>query len=139
MRDVKKIEKYRVNHPLLGYGDDSEGICMVKLAGTPERPTIVSPFLLQTDGTASLGTRTLAIIFSCNEGWEHVSVSLPNRCPTWAEMCLVKDLFWEDDEAVMQLHPAKADYVNCHPWCLHLWRPLVGQIPLPPKELVGGA
>lgn len=138
MRDVRTIEKYRVKHPVLGYGDDSEGICMVRVIGTPESPRIVPPTLVSAN--PPLGQeRKLSIIFSCNEGWEHVSVSLPNRCPTWAEMCLVKELFWEDDEAVMQLHPPKADYVNCHPYCLHLWRPLVGQIPLPPKELVGGA
>ena len=27
-------------------------------------------------------------------GWEHVSVSLADRCPTWREMAWVKDLFW---------------------------------------------
>ena len=31
------------------------------------------------------------------KGWEHVSVSLPDRCPTWEEMCRVKDLFWDAD------------------------------------------
>jgi hypothetical protein len=69
--------------------------------------------------------------------WEHVSVSTGRRIPNWEEMCFVKDLFWEDHEAVMQLHPPKADYVNCHPNCLHLWRPLDGNIPLPPAILVG--
>lgn len=71
------------------------------------------------------------------EGWEHVSVSLPNRTPTWAEMCYVKELFWRDDEAVMQLHPSKDDYVNNHRFCLHLWRPTKENIPLPPAIYVG--
>lgn len=86
--------------------------------------------------------RTLAplkVIACSAEGWEHVSVSLPNRCPTWEEMCFIKDLFWSDDEAVMQLHPRRADYVNNHPYCLHLWRPLDAAIPLPPSEMVGVA
>src|SRR5262245_54586743 len=26
--------------------------------------------------------------------WDHVSVSLSHRCPTWDEMCWVKDLFF---------------------------------------------
>jgi len=69
--------------------------------------------------------------------WEHVSVSLPCRTPNWAEMCFVKNLFWEDEEAVMQLHPPKSDYVNCHPNCLHLWRPIFTDIPLPDSILVG--
>ncbi len=69
--------------------------------------------------------------------WEHVSVSLRDRCPTWDEMCFVKDMFFEADEAVMQLHPPKADYVNNHQYCLHLWKPGNATIPLPPSILVG--
>ena len=71
-------------------------------------------------------------------GWEHVSVSCKRkRTPNWYEMCFVKDLFWSDEEAVMQLHPPQSDYVNVHPHCLHLWRPLDAVIPLPPSILVG--
>ena len=70
-------------------------------------------------------------------GWEHVSVSRDKHPPNWQEMCFVKKLFWGDDEAVMQLHPPSRDYVNHHPNCLHLWRPLRDAIPLPPSILVG--
>jgi hypothetical protein len=72
-----------------------------------------------------------------NEGWEHVSVSLQTRTPTWQEMCFIKDLFWTSEEVVLQYHPTKEDYVNHHPYCLHLWRPNDGQIPTPPPYLVG--
>ncbi len=68
--------------------------------------------------------------------WEHVSVSLPNRCPNWPEMCFIKDLFFAPEEVVMQLHPAKSEYVNNHDYCLHLWRPLKAEIPLPPTIAV---
>jgi hypothetical protein len=72
-------------------------------------------------------------------GWEHVSVSTPRRTPNWAEMCFVKDLFWREDECVVQYHPPKSEYVNYHPYCLHLWRPLplMGSVPMPPSILVG--
>src|SRR5262245_31661771 len=53
-------------------------------------------------------------------GWEHVSVSCVDRTPTWTEMCFVKDLFWRDDETVVQYHPRKQDYVNHHACCRHL-------------------
>jgi hypothetical protein len=83
----------------------------------------------------------LAIISSgidMQYGWEHVSVSCKHRMPNWTEMCFVKDLFWNDDEVVVQYHPAKADYVNFHPNCLHLWRPTSGVLlPVPPSHLVG--
>ena len=71
------------------------------------------------------------------DGWEHVSVSTPRRAPNWQEMCWVKDLFWADDECVMQLHPPKADYINNHPNCLHLWKPTTQEIPRPPSAAVG--
>jgi hypothetical protein len=69
--------------------------------------------------------------------WEHVSVSTKTRCPTWKEMSWVKDLFFDDEEIVIQYHPRKADYVNVHPFCLHLWRPITATIPTPPPLAVG--
>lgn len=71
-----------------------------------------------------------------SEGWEHVSISTATRCPTWEEMCRVKDLFWGDDEAVLQFHPPKSEYVNNHPYCLHLWKPPYPVV-MPPSLLVG--
>lgn len=68
--------------------------------------------------------------------WEHVSVSTRKRVPNWYEMCLVKDLFWSEEEAVMQLHVAASQHVNVHPHTLHLWRPRDGVIPLPPPIAV---
>jgi hypothetical protein len=70
-------------------------------------------------------------------GWEHVSVSIKHRTPNWKEMCFVKDLFWNPEEEVVQFHPARSDYVNCHPNCLHLWRHKTAVIPMPPSILVG--
>ncbi len=69
--------------------------------------------------------------------WEHVSVSCKKRPPNWKEMCFVKALFWDDEDTVMQLHPPKSQWINNHPYCLHLWRPLKETIPLPPQITVG--
>lgn len=66
--------------------------------------------------------QALKVIASVEEGWEHVSVSLGNRCPTWDEMCFVKNLFWDEEDMVIQFHPAKSEYINLHPYALHLWR-----------------
>jgi hypothetical protein len=79
----------------------------------------------------------LRVIASDGMNWEHVSVSLPTRCPTWAEMCKVKDMFWSRDDCVMQLHPPEQDWVNNHSFCLHLWRSTEYEIPRPPDYLVG--
>lgn len=80
---------------------------------------------------------TLKIIASDGMGWEHVSVSLSNRCPNWREMSFVKSLFWSDDDTVLQFHPKKSEYVNRHPYCLHLWREGGRNAKLPPRALVG--
>lgn len=76
------------------------------------------------------------VVFSFGGGWEHVSVSYSNRCPTWEEMCRVKNMFWNDDECVIQYHPPKPDYVNNHPYCLHLWRKCGENFETPPKDLI---
>lgn len=84
----------------------------------------------------------LFCIASDGAGWEHVSVSpsRKNRTPTWREMGIVKDLFWDPEDVVIQIHPPKSEYVNCHPNVLHLWRKLGTNdfCERPPKELVGG-
>ncbi len=93
----------------------------------------------EIDGPCGARSKIIASPGDANDDvpWEHVSISCHNRCPNWTEMCFVKDLFWEPEEAVMQLHPPKSDYVNQHPYCLHLWRPLTETIPLPPSIAVG--
>ncbi|PJZ89517.1 DUF7694 domain-containing protein [Leptospira levettii] len=79
------------------------------------------------------------VISSDGEGWEHVSVSIigEKRTPTWEEMCAIKNLFWDEEDAVIQFHPPKSEYVNCHPYVLHLWKPIGMEIPRPPTDLVG--
>lgn len=80
-----------------------------------------------------------SIIVSNGAGWEHVSVSPMKKhiIPSWEDMCFIKSLFWNEDEAVIQIHPAKSDYVNNIPNCLYLWRCSYKEMVLPPKILVG--
>lgn len=80
-----------------------------------------------------------SVIWSNGGGWEHVSVSpfKKSHTPTWEEMCNLKDMFFHDDEVVVQYHPAKSEYVNNMPNCLHLWRPIDQTMPTPPSIMVG--
>lgn len=82
--------------------------------------------------------RLLNLIVSNYDGWDHVSVSVVDseETPTWAEMCWVKDEFFDPHEVVLQYHPAKRNYVNIHPGCLHLWRPQKDKIHTPPLYMV---
>lgn len=79
-----------------------------------------------------------SVIWSTGGGWDHVSVAPFKRriTPSWDDMCMIKDIFFEDDEAVIQIHPPKSEYVNNVPNCLHLWR-YQGAFILPPSILIG--
>ena len=59
--------------------------------------------------------------------WNNISVH---------SMGHVKDLFWGEEDAVLQLHPPKSEYVNNHPFCLHLWRNPRQKIELTPRGLI---
>lgn len=110
--DFKQIEKYRLD-------------------GMPEamgRDQLYGRWLIEG----------LMVIAACGDetGWDHVSVSRVERTPSWQEMERVRRLFFEPTETVVQLHPPLGDYVNHHPHCLHLWRKVGAEHPLPPRHLV---
>lgn len=122
MKDLNYLNKYRKT--LYGLiGDESNGMFQIPI-----------------------DNKLFCIIASNGMGWDHISVTLStldvnpiNRCPKWNEMCIIKEMFFEDDEVVMQLHPKKEDYVNDHPYCLHLWKPQKQEIPTPPTFMVGNS
>lgn len=80
--------------------------------------------------------KKLRIIASDGGGWDHVSVSLKDRVPSYFEMKLVRRLFWGDDDVIVEYHMGKTDHVNCNNNVLHLWRCQVGHFPTPPKLFV---
>lgn len=118
-------EKYRLRKGELGSSLEADGL---NGAGFIPVRTHRAPLkFIASDGSGCV----------VGERWEHVSVSLPDRCPTWQEMCAVKALFWDDEDSVMQLHPPRSTWVNNHSYCLHLWRPVDATVPLPPEWMVG--
>ena len=71
-------------------------------------------------------------------GWEQVSVDTDRRrSPNWLEMCFAKDLFWDEEECVVQFHPPLSQYVKFSRYCLHLWKPTHVAFPAPPSSLIG--
>lgn len=80
--------------------------------------------------------KELTVVASHGMNWDHVSVSLKNRCPNWIEMDFIKRMFFKPDETAFQLHVPESDHINIHPNCLHLWRPQKAEIPLPPRICV---
>jgi len=127
---MKRTEELPLHFKVQGKKDDADGIYLIP------HPTTDDYFY--------------NIVFSTGMGWEHLSVSLRKlisrtrrtfsqvqRCPTWPEMCFLKNLFWDPHEATVQFHPAMADYVNNHEFVLHIWRPIVVGFPVPDPIMVG--
>ena len=84
--------------------------------------------------------RRLLCLASDGMDWKHVSVSIPGHpeeTPTWNEMCMVKDLFFDPEEVAVQYHPPRSQWVNHHPGCLHLFSPTDQEMPQPPHWMVG--
>ena len=125
----KAINRYRILTVNLasGYEDGNNGAFLI-------------PVVITNNGREVMlhdqSDLILTIVVSDQDGWDHVSVSLPNRVPSWAEMCFVKDLFFDAEEPAMQLHPPRSRYVNHHENVLHLWRPYNRSIPFPPLIMV---
>lgn len=111
------VESYRKTHPLFGESRKGDDYGYFEI-----------PF--------QSNTLFVIVASGVQSGWDHVSVSLKNRCPNWQEMCHVKNAFWSPDECVIQFHPPQKDYVNNHPYVLHLWKCLAQDFPLPPKAYI---
>lgn len=115
MRNLHELDQYRTrNGQLLVFGalsekeEESRGTFLVTMYG-----------------------KSFHVIASIDGGsLEHVSVSPTSgkRCPTWDEMSRIKDLFFYPEEEVFEIHPAHSVYVNLKKNCLHLWRPLHGEL-----------
>jgi len=98
-----------------------------------------------------IGAQVIKLLCMASDGdgsseapWEHVSISCKsyamnelNRCPTWEEMCFIKDLFWDKEDTVVQFHPPESEYVSHHHYVLHLWRKKNENYETPPSILVG--
>jgi hypothetical protein len=52
----------------------------------------------------------------------HLSVSHPDRYPTWDEMADVRYELVPDEVTMALLLPPRAEYVNAHEHCFHLWQ-----------------
>lgn len=120
MKNLRELDEYRDEGPeVIGYfgspGDETCGVFHV--------PTEWHAFALKC-------------VAATGEGWDHVSVSLPDRTPTWQEMDLIARMFFRENETAMQLHGPASEHVNLHAFTLHLWRLVDGKIPMPPKSMV---
>lgn len=117
MKNLTELDQYRVDAFGNGdLGDEYNGAFKIKIKGEQY-------FVIASNGM----------------GWEHVSISHTDKhkIASWKTMCMLKDMFFDSEEVVMQLHPKKSEYINNAHNCLHLWKPINVDIPTPPSILVG--
>ena len=83
------------------------------------------------------------VIASNGQGWEHVSVTIHKKnggsvkkCPSYQEMMMIKEKLFSEEDVVFQLHPREEDYINTHPYCLHLWKPNNCNMVVPPLNSI---
>lgn len=95
-KDLHHLDKWRTQHPpYLSPQGATYGAFVIPHQGFHLR-------IIAADGLGETGP------------WEHVSCHAYDphfnkaRCPNWNEMCHIASLFWDDDEVIMQLRPAKS-------------------------------
>ena len=83
------------------------------------------------------------VIASNGQGWDHVSVTIHKKnggsvkkCPSYQEMMMIKEKLFSEEDVVFQLHPREEDYINTHPYCLHLWKPNNCNMVVPPLNSI---
>ena len=123
--DGKHLNPYRKKHPLLGKSEPDA------LYGYYCLPSPVDGAILAVISGGERRNDSADLT-----AWEHVSVSLSDRCPTWEEMSYIKGLFWKRRETVVQFHPSEENYINVHLYCLHLWCDTLDGHSLPPEWCV---
>jgi hypothetical protein len=121
MRNLNELDEFRVRSGSVvrHYGSAGDSTCGVFLLRSP------------------IDHAPICVIASSGMGWDHVSVSRKNRIPNWIEMDHIKRKFFLPEEAAFELHVAESDHINDHQNCLHLWRPIDQDMPMPPKWMVG--
>lgn len=118
MKNLNELNDFRVKHPFWPQTDTS-GVFKV-MVGQRAFIVLASVGAIGEDGV-----------------WEHISVTPKNqkRCPTWDEMCAIKDMFFGPDEACVEFHPKKSKYVNANEYCLHIWRPVNDNLRCPADNM----
>ena len=62
------------------------------------------------------------VIVTIDAGRWHMSISTRSASPSYKEIKAARYKFLPGDIAVAQIFPKKELFVNCHPYCHHLWQ-----------------
>lgn len=62
------------------------------------------------------------IMISIDGGKYHMSISCEDRLPTYEEIKKARYELLPDEIYMAEIFPPKAEFVNVHPYCRHLWQ-----------------
>lgn len=128
MEISRAFEQYRVQDgPIPSNPNELYGLFMIPLEERHE-------MYHNTNNQVKLAV----IIVSNSPRWEHCSISLLHRYPSWGDMMMVKENIWTPEDTVVQFHPKEDDYVNINPYMLHLWMNTLYEYELPDLSAVYG-
>lgn len=85
---------------------------MKKLEEIRKTPNLIIEAETENDGLGGkyydkINNKWLNFIFSYQMGWEHLSVSMPSKTPSWDQMCLMKDVFGTKTKLAYNITPKK--------------------------------
>lgn len=125
--EISKFRRIDAELSVIGVsGNGKNGLFRVPFAAVGKR---IEPWMPIDYG--------LLVLISSGCGWDHVSVYLQNRCPTWDEMELIRKMVAEPHETWVQFGVPEKDHISYHPYVLHWWRDQHRGHRLPPSEMVG--
>jgi len=73
---------------------------------------------MKRQGTFEFGE--CMVMVGLEAGW-HMSISHRSRLPTYDEIKGARYKLLPDDVYMAQIFPPEKEFVNVHPYCLHLW------------------
>lgn len=100
---------------------DIRGLSDIEIVSFMTKLTGITPDL---NNTANLGVFPFGeciVICTIDEGLWHLSISHKTRYPTYDEIKAARYKFIPDKVTMAMLFPPKAEFVNVHPNCFHLW------------------
>lgn len=61
------------------------------------------------------------VIVTKDDGLWHMSIAHPNRLPAYEELKAARYKYLRDVHYAAQIFPPPSEFVNVHPYCIHLW------------------
>ncbi len=122
MKDLKKLDRYRYDKKQPEFIKDNSRRSLIGIFEIP---------LNKKETVSVIADNGISF-----PEWEHLSVSTSKRFLTNEEIHFIKDIFFNDDEIVIQIYSKNNIVKSKKNYCIHLWKLKTEDIPLPPMYML---